>query len=100
MQAQGYIQSIDYEVGYFWKESNQLATYNNMDRNLVYMLMMVNKARGKVLFTRDTLKNDGAKVQLFPGVDSWFDRINRYGEKMIFKLSVILSLLDLSLIHI
>lgn len=25
MQAQGYIQSIDYEVADFWKESNELA---------------------------------------------------------------------------
>ena len=81
MQAQGYIQSIDYEVADFWKESNQLATDNDMDQNLAYMFMMINKARGKVLFTRDTLKNDGAKVQLFPGVESWFDRINNYGKK-------------------
>ncbi|MBS4931241.1 MAG: haloacid dehalogenase-like hydrolase [Clostridiales bacterium] len=81
MQAQGYIQSINYEVADFWKESNQLATDNDMDQNLAYMFMMINKARGKVLFTKDTLKNDGSKVQLFPGVESWFDRINRYGEK-------------------
>lgn len=79
MQAQGYIQSIDYEVADFWKESNQLASDNDMDQNLAYMYMMANKSRGKVLFTRDTLRKDGAKVQLFPGVDTWFDRINDYG---------------------
>lgn len=81
MQAQGYIQSINYEVADFWKESNQLATDNDMDQNLAYMFMMINKSRGKVLFTKETLRDDGAKVQLFPGVESWFDRINRYGEK-------------------
>ena len=26
MQAQGYIQSIDYEIAEFWKQSNQLAS--------------------------------------------------------------------------
>ncbi len=31
MQAQGYIQSIDYEVADFWKESNELAKNNDMD---------------------------------------------------------------------
>lgn len=79
MQAQGYIQSIDYEVPEFWKESNQLAADNDMDQNLAYMYMMSQKSQGKVLFTRKTLEADGAKVQLFPGVDTWFDRINEYG---------------------
>lgn len=80
MQAQGYIQSIEYEVSEFWKESNQLAVDNDMDQNLAYMYMMSNKSRGKVLFTKDTLKKEGAKVKLFPGVKTWFDRINTYGE--------------------
>lgn len=81
MQAQGYIQSINYEVADFWKESNQLAVDNDMDQNLAYMYMMSNKSRGKVLFTKETLIKDGAKVKLFPGVDTWFDRINQYGEE-------------------
>ncbi len=80
MQAQGYIQSIDYEVADFWKESNKLASDNDMDQNLAYMYMMASKSRGKVLFTKETLRKDGSKVQLFPGVRTWFDRINEYGE--------------------
>ena len=80
MQAQGYIQSIQYEVADFWKESNKLASDNDMDQNLAYMYMMASKSRGKVLFTRDTLHKDGSKVQLFPGVSTWFDRINEYGK--------------------
>lgn len=80
MQAQGYIQSIKYEVADFWRESNELASDNDMDQNLAYMYMMASKSRGKVLFTKETLHNDGAKVQLFPGVSTWFDRINEYGK--------------------
>lgn len=79
MQAQGYIQSIGFEVSEFWKESNNLATDNDMDQNLAYMYMMASKSRGKRLFTRENLRGDGAKVELFPGVDTWFDRINQYG---------------------
>lgn len=81
MQARGYIRSIDYEEEQFWAESNRLARDNDMDRNLAYMYMMIDKARGKVLFTRETLQKDGAKVQLFPGVESWFDRIDSYGAR-------------------
>ena len=68
MQAQGYIQSIDYEVDDFWRESNELSEENEMDRNLAYMFLMAEKSRGKVLFTKETLHSDGAKVKLFPGV--------------------------------
>ena len=80
MQAQGYIQSIDYEVSEFWKESNELAKNNDMDQNLAYMYMMASNARGKLLFTKDTLYEQGSNVKLFPGVKTWFDRINEYGK--------------------
>mgnify|MGYP004494986769 FL=1 len=80
MQAQGYIQSIDYEVSEFWKESNELAKNNDMDQNLAYMYMMASNARGKLLFTKDTLYEQGGNVKLFPGVKTWFDRINEYGK--------------------
>lgn len=81
MQAQGYIQSIGYKVEEFWKESNKRAEDNEMDQNLAYMYMMVHKSRGKVLFTKKKLQEYGSKVTLFPGVDTWFDRINAYGDE-------------------
>ena len=81
MQAQGYIQSIGYTVPQFWEECNKLGLANEMDPNLAYMYQMIAKARGKVLFTRETLRENGSKVKLFPGVVTWFDRINDYGKK-------------------
>ena len=80
MQAQGYIQSVGYEVEYFWTESNGLAESNDMDQNLAYMYTMIQKARGRFIFNRKTLMDYGAKVSLFPGVDTWFKRIREYGE--------------------
>lgn len=81
MQAQGYIQSVGYDVADFWAESNRLAHENEMDENLAYMFLMIQKAKGKVLFTRKTLQEYGSKVELFPGVTEWFDRITEYGKK-------------------
>lgn len=49
MQAQGYIQSLQYEVDSFWKESNELARRNDMDQNLAYMYKMVHEAEGRIL---------------------------------------------------
>ena len=81
MQAQGFIQSVGYDVGEFWKQSNGLASGNDMDQNLAYMLMMQQAAEGKKLFTRGELMKCGKEVMLFPGVKDWFKRICTYGEE-------------------
>jgi len=81
MQAQGFIQSVGYDVGEFWKQSNGLASGNDMDQNLAYMLMMQQAAEGKKLFTRGELMKCGKDVALFPGVKDWFKRICTYGEE-------------------
>ncbi|MBE6583066.1 MAG: haloacid dehalogenase-like hydrolase [Ruminococcaceae bacterium] len=80
MQAQGYIQAVyDGDVETFWKECNALATENDMDSNLAYMYKMVDEAQGRLVFTKKTLADYGSKVELFPGVEEWFERIRKYG---------------------
>lgn len=81
MQAQGFIQSVGYDVAEFWQESNGLAERNGMDQNLAYMFKMMEAAEGRVLFTKETLVKCGAQVRLFPGVENWFHRMREYGEK-------------------
>ena len=81
MQAQGYIQSVNYDVQTFWQESNALADQNEMDQNLAYMLKMVQEAEGNFVFNRTALEEYGSKVKLFPGVEDWFSRINDYADK-------------------
>lgn len=78
MQAQGYIQTVGFDVDEFWKESNKLAESNGMDQNAAWMYKMFDEARGKELFTREKLRDYGSKVDLFPGVEEWFERIRRY----------------------
>lgn len=81
MQAQGYIQAVyDGDVPSFWKESNAMAEKYDMDTNLAYMYKMVHEARGRIVLTRKSLEEYGSKVKLFPGVETWFERINKYGE--------------------
>lgn len=79
MQAQGYIQSVGYDVKQFWDESNSLAKENDMDSNLAYMYKMILEAEGNFVFNKDALAAYGAKVKLFPGVSDWFSRIRDYG---------------------
>ena len=81
MQAQGYIQSVGYDPKDFWKETNSCAEKNDMDNNLSWMYHMINFAEGKVVVNKENLRTYGSKVQLFDGVETWFERINRYGEE-------------------
>lgn len=81
MQAQGYIQSVGYEVESFWNETNKFAQENEMDSNLSYMYKMVQEAEGNLVLTKQALADYGAKVALFPGVDTWFERIGKYAEE-------------------
>lgn len=81
MQAQGYIQSVGYDVDAFWKKTNELAETNNMDQISAYMLMMTKEAEGNLVLNKGALKEYGAKVKLFPGVKEWFERIRAYGRE-------------------
>lgn len=81
MQAQGYIQSVGYDTAQFWKESNGMASANDMDNNLAYMYKMVQESEGNFIFNKSKLAEYGSKVKLFNGVDSWFERIRAYGKE-------------------
>ena len=82
MQAQGYIQNVSKkDVGVFWEQSNKLARDNDMDQNLAWMYKMYDEAEGELVFNKHSLLDFGGKVELFEGVESWFDRINSYGEE-------------------
>ena len=79
MQAQGYVQSVGYDVKKFWDEANALAAENDMDGNLAYMYKMMRESEGRCVFNRRSLEEYGANVKLFAGVAGWFERIKRYG---------------------
>ena len=78
MQAQGYIQSVGYDVQQFWDETDALAHAHGMDSNLAYMFKMVQEAEGNLILNRQSLMDYGAKVQVFPGVEDWFERIRNF----------------------
>ena len=81
MQAQGFIQSVGFDVARFWEESDEFAVSHDMDQNLAYMFKMVREAEGHFVFSKAALMNYGSKVALFPGVNEWFDRLRVFGEE-------------------
>lgn len=64
----------------FWREANDFGRREHMDGILAYMYTMIRKCREKgVPLTRESLRRCGESIVFFPGVDGWFDRIDRFG---------------------
>lgn len=83
MQEYGFIPSIGMEPEDFWDEANKIAHKYNMDKILAYMLLMNKQAKKNDLqITKESLQSLGKDVVFFPGVDTWFERINAYGRSL------------------
>lgn len=81
MQEYGFIPGLGMDPTAFWAECNAAMKRHGMDSILAYMLVMLEKSRGRQLVTQETLRGLGESVKLFPGVKSWFHRVNAYAEK-------------------
>ena len=82
MQEYSFLPGIRMKPEDFWNECREVQTENHMDSVLAYMLMMKRKSAGTRLLTRESLEKLGEEVEFFPGVETWFDRINKIGEDM------------------
>ena len=83
MQEYGFIPSLGMSSSEFWSAANELTDSNEMDNVLAYMYMMVEKARdSKVPIKEKTFRKLGKSIEFFPGVKTWFDRIDQYGESV------------------
>jgi len=81
MQEFAFIKAIGANKAEFWKENGELAKSQDADQILTYMYLMLKKAREKnISLKRDSFKEFGNSVELFQGVETWFDRINSYGK--------------------
>ena len=82
MQEYSFIPSVGMQSREFWDMTAVVAKEESMDQVLTYMYCMVEKAKetGNPL-TREAMVALGRDIEYYPGVEGWFDRINRYGEE-------------------
>jgi len=81
MQDYAFIPSLGMTPAEFWAEANGFGRRNRIDGILAYMYVMLREAERKSLpFTREDLVEKGRGIELFPGVEGWFSRINAFGE--------------------
>jgi hypothetical protein len=63
----------------FWAEVKTATKVNEATEVLTYMHLMAERiAQGSLPIDRARLHELGAKVPYFPGVETWFDRINKF----------------------
>lgn len=83
MQEYTFIPSLDESAESFWSKTDEIAKREKMDPVLTYMYLMLRLSRDKhKRITRDVFESAGKAIKLFPGVEEWFDRINKFGEDL------------------
>ena len=80
MQEYSFIPSVGMSRDAFWGEVSKLADSQKMDSILAYMYMMLRKSREKGRpISRESFVGLGKDIKYFPGVETWFERINKIG---------------------
>ena len=81
LQENSFIPDVGMKPSDFWNEVDQLAKRQQADRILMYMHVMLDKAKSaKISVHPEDFKKRGATIEFFDGVQDWFDRISDYGK--------------------
>lgn len=79
MQEHSFIPEIEMKTTDFWQEVKRAAKEQDMDEILAYMQRMLTLAHQKgVKVQKQAFRRHGSKIQLFPGLPEWFDRITEF----------------------
>lgn len=79
MQEHNFLPALGVEPEAFWKMTAELAKKEEADEILAYMRLMLDLARSaRIPVRREDFRAHGAGLDFFPGVGSWFPRVNAY----------------------
>jgi 2-hydroxy-3-keto-5-methylthiopentenyl-1-phosphate phosphatase len=83
MQEYSFIPKVNMRAEDFWSEATNLAKSEKMDGVLAYMYLMLRKADlSNQPIKRQDFVDLGKDLEFFPGVESWFERINGVGAQL------------------
>lgn len=83
MQNYSFIKNLDMEPEEFWTKASINTKKNGMDKILSYMFVMIEECKKKgISLTEDYLKSLGSDIIYYRGVQTWFERINQFGETL------------------
>ena len=82
MQEYAFLPKLGIEPKEFWAECTRVAKAERADPLITYMHLMYKKAKERgVRVDRADLVAQGALVELYKGVEGWFDAMNAYVKK-------------------
>lgn len=83
MQSYTFMPTVGTTPEIFWKECDDLCKKEDIDPNLAYMYLMLEKAKQKgIRPTRKWMVELGKGVQLYPGLTKWFERLDEYANSL------------------
>lgn len=81
MQNYSFIPALGMKPDEFWGATGEFSKKTEVERILSYMYMMIKLSEEKgIKLTRKFLNDCGKKIEYYPGVETWFSRINKYGQ--------------------
>jgi phosphoserine phosphatase len=81
IQENSFIPTIGMTKAEFWRQNKQRAEKHEADETLSYMTFMLERAQAQeVPVRRKDFAAHGKTVDLFPGVEDWFSRINAHAQ--------------------
>ena len=81
MQNYAFIPALGMTPDEFWGATGEFSKKTGCERILSYMWMMIKLSKEKgIQCTQKWLNSLGKEVQYYPGVETWFKRINEYGK--------------------
>ncbi|MBP3376616.1 MAG: haloacid dehalogenase-like hydrolase [Clostridia bacterium] len=87
MQEYSFIKNLGMTSNEFWGAAADITSKHEVEKILAYMFVMIKKCKEKgIPLTEEYLNKCGENVVLFKGVETWFDRINEYGESLGVKI--------------
>ena len=82
-QNYSFIPSLDIKTGEFWSLANERTKKEKRDPLLAYRYLRLLESKKRNLpITREAFQNFGKDIQFFSGVEDWFPRINKYGQRI------------------
>lgn len=82
MQAYSFIPQMGMTPAEFWAKTGEFSEKTGCEKILSYLFVMKEVAAQKgIKMDRAFLNECGRNIEFFPGVKTWFTRINQYGEE-------------------
>ena len=82
MQNFSFIPSLGLTPDEFWHKCKEFSVETGCEKTLGYLHTMIAECKKRgIKMTRSFLKEQGKHIKFWPGVEEWFERINKFGEE-------------------